>query len=184
MVIEVTLCPPSPEVLERYAGLSSEFEVVASLEPKALANGGLASVPVDQSYSKSLEDPRDWPQHYDLGRWALFLASEGDITVGACMVARGVPSLYFESEADDAILWDVRVSLSHRGRGVGKALLDAAVAWVREQGCQALLIETQDTNVAACRLYSSVGCTVASIQPGAYETYPDELLVVWRLTLR
>jgi GNAT superfamily N-acetyltransferase len=184
-MIEVTLVQPAAEVLERYAGVASEFEVVARLESKALDSGAIVPVALDRTYAKSLDDdPRDWTQRYDLGRWALFLASDGGTTAGACAVACGVPNLYFESEPDDALLWDIRVAPSHRGRGIGKALLNAAIAWAWEEGCKNLLIETQDTNVAACQLYSSAGCTVASVQRGVYETYPDESLVVWRLPLR
>ena len=49
------------------------------------------------------------------------------------------------------------VGEDHRGRGVGAALLEAAIADMRECGCTALDVATQATNVGALRLYCRRG---------------------------
>ncbi len=58
---------------------------------------------------------------------------------------------------DLAVLWDLRVHPDHQRSGVGSALLDRAVEWSRAEGMTQLKIETQDTNVAACRFYAARG---------------------------
>ena len=114
---------------------------------------------------------------------ALFIASDDGAPAGASAVARGVSSLYFDSRPEEALLWDIRVSREHRQLGAGKALLEAAASWARAEGCNALLIETQDTNVAACRLYLSVGCRVRELGQPVYKEHSEDVLIVWRLGL-
>jgi GNAT superfamily N-acetyltransferase len=62
-----------------------------------------------------------------------------------------------------AVLWDIRVSPKSRGRGIGTQLFRAVTAWVRGRGGTRLEIETQDTNVPACRFYARQGCVLGSI---------------------
>ena len=183
-MIEVLRCDPSAETLEAYAAISPAFEVTAHCQPKALDNGAVVPMAVNPPYLKDeYEDPRDWGKQHNLAKWALFLASEDRATAGACAVVRATPSLYFPVGPDDALLWDIRVSPVDRGHGVGKALMQAATGWALDQGCITMLIETQDTNVSACRLYLAAGFQAAQITPGVYDAYPDELLVVFRKTL-
>lgn len=56
-------------------------------------------------------------------------------------------------------LWvnEVGVAATHRGRGVAKRLLAALFARGRERGCQQAWVLTNRSNVAAMRLYDSVG---------------------------
>jgi GNAT superfamily N-acetyltransferase len=52
-----------------------------------------------------------------------------------------------------------RMYLAHayRGRGIGRALLQLALAWVREHGYRRVLLDTTDAMAAARRLYESAG---------------------------
>jgi GNAT superfamily N-acetyltransferase len=172
-------------MLDAYAGISSAFEVSARADPKALADGSVLALPIVPSYVKSHDEDvvQRAASTSDVAGWGFFLAREGDVVAGACAVSRALVSRYFESGPDAALLWDIRVSPPYRGRGVGKALVDGAAAWARDSGCDELLIETQDTNLAACRLYLSAGCIVRSIVPGAYLEYPDDILIVFSLAL-
>ena len=67
-----------------------------------------------------------------------------------------------------------------RGRGVGSALFRAAAAWARGRGCWQLGVETQNVNVAACRLYARQGCMLASVDRFAYPGLPGEIRLLWR----
>jgi ribosomal-protein-alanine N-acetyltransferase len=48
----------------------------------------------------------------------------------------------------------VDVVKAWRRRGVGKALMDAAEEWARQQGLQAIALETAEDNLAAQRFYA------------------------------
>lgn len=56
-------------------------------------------------------------------------------------------------------LWinEVGVAPTHQRRGIGRQLLDAILGHGRALGCTEAWVGTEETNVAAQRLYSSVG---------------------------
>jgi GNAT superfamily N-acetyltransferase len=45
----------------------------------------------------------------------------------------------------------------HRGRGLGRTLLNHAIDWARDRGCQAIVLGTSTAMTAAQRLYESAG---------------------------
>jgi GNAT superfamily N-acetyltransferase len=90
---------------------------------------------------------------------------------------------FLRGRQDMAGLWDIRVDPDYRRLGVGSALLDAAAAWAKGQGCRLLKIETQNVNVAACRFYRARGAKLGSIDRFAYKDLPDEVELDWFLEL-
>jgi GNAT superfamily N-acetyltransferase len=52
---------------------------------------------------------------------------------------------------------DLAVLVEYRGRGVGRALLDAAAAHARKHDCAKLTLEVLEDNAPARRLYESCG---------------------------
>ena len=56
-----------------------------------------------------------------------------------------------------ASLENIAVDRSLRGKGIGKALMQHALNWVKREDLTALRAETQDNNVMACRLYQRCG---------------------------
>lgn len=85
-----------------------------------------------------------------------------------------------EGRSDLVVLWDLRVAPEVRGQGIGSQLFRAAEAWAAARGCVELKVETQNVNVAACRLYRRNGCTLSQAVPGAYEASPAEVQLIWR----
>jgi GNAT superfamily N-acetyltransferase len=81
------------------------------------------------------------------------------------------------------VLWDVRVDPAHRRQGVATALFAAAERWAVARGCTTLRVETQDVNLAACRLYTGCGCTLARSTPGAYPMLPHETQLLFEKRL-
>ncbi len=54
-------------------------------------------------------------------------------------------------------VWDVWVAPEHRGKGVGKFLIQWAVDWARRQGYGKLKLEVAESNVSARQLYEEMG---------------------------
>jgi GNAT superfamily N-acetyltransferase len=64
-----------------------------------------------------------------------------------------------------AILDDFVVLPERRGQGGGSALLQAAIALAREQGCSRLSLQTDASNAAAMRLYRRFGFAQSTMVP-------------------
>lgn len=58
----------------------------------------------------------------------------------------------------------VGVHAEHRGKGVGKALIRAAIEWFRAGGAREVEVVTQGRNVAAQRLYQGCGFRTRSVR--------------------
>jgi ribosomal protein S18 acetylase RimI-like enzyme len=54
-------------------------------------------------------------------------------------------------------LYDIVVDPEHRGRGVGRLLLDATLAALRERGAPRVVLETAERNEPAQRLFEHAG---------------------------
>ena len=84
-----------------------------------------------------------------------------------------------EGKNDLAVLWDIRVDSAHRSKGTGKLLFQAAMDFAISKNCNMLKIETQNTNVPACKFYKSMGCTLEKITLHAYSEFPNEIQFFW-----
>lgn len=135
--------------------------------------------PFEKDYDAA-EDPTEWLR-FDTSRWVLVSAFEGHERLGGVIVAFDSPGVeMLEGRRDLAVVWDLRVALHARRRGVARALLADAEGWAREQGCRELKVETQNTNVAACRVYMRQGFALHAAHRGVYPGYPDEIQLIWR----
>jgi GNAT superfamily N-acetyltransferase len=155
---------------------------------RVLGASAFAEAPVSPAYVKDYDaipgnGPADWAEQWDVSGWRVFLAREGEACVGGAVVRPGDEELGRANETSEAVLWDIRVRPASRGGGVGAALFEAACGWARDQRCSALIVETQDVNVPACRLYAGRGCELVSATPGAYADVPDEARLIWRKAL-
>ena len=63
--------------------------------------------------------------------------------------------------AETVLMNDLFVDDSHRGRGIGRALIEASAAVARERGAHRLEWATQPDNVTARRLYDSTGAELS-----------------------
>ncbi len=83
-----------------------------------------------------------------------FRASLSEQTI---LVAEENASLVGYVEFDDSELRRLYVETALQGRGIGRALLDAALAHPRLAGAQRVVLQVWDENGRAVRLYESVG---------------------------
>lgn len=70
-----------------------------------------------------------------------------------------------------AHLYQMWVAPAHRGRGIGRELLDAVIEWARAAGARAVELGVTCGNTPASRLYARAGFVPASdpgpLRPGS-----------------
>jgi len=85
-----------------------------------------------------------------------------------------------------AFIEDICVAASARGQGVGSALIERAKQWAEEQYLCGLALETQDTNVLACRFYRKCGFSIGGVNTMLYrgfeKPWSEEIAIYWYLT--
>jgi len=142
---------------------------------------GRPEVPYKKDYDAIAgEGPLQWGRRFDLSNWALFTARFAGRIIGGATVAFDTPELtMLEGRRDLAVLWDIRVAPDARGQGVGSALFQRAETWAPRHGCRQLKVETQNTNVRACRFYERQGCRLETIHRAAYPELPEEIQLLW-----
>jgi len=89
-----------------------------------------------------------------------FLALDGERPAGmiACRVV-----------AEDAEVLTLAVDPKARGRGVGRALLEAAIGTARQSGATAVFLEVAVDNAPALALYGRAGFVRAGLRSGYYD---------------
>jgi GNAT superfamily N-acetyltransferase len=187
MDIEISEEPMA--ALEEYARIPIAFEVGHVLDVAVRDNGfgGFAlserrlEVPYVKDYDAIQgEGPAQWARRFDLSNWGLLAAHLSGRRVGGAVLAFNTAGIMMlEGRSDLAVLWDIRVSVEARGKGVGFSLFRAAEAWATARGCRWLKVETQNINVAACRFYARQGCELGAIHRFAYPELPDEIQLLW-----
>lgn len=80
---------------------------------------------------------------------------------------------------DQAEIGNIAVAPDARRSGIGRLLLDAALARVRERGARECFLEVRESNAAARALYESFGFVVIDRRK-RYYTKPVEAAVVMR----
>ncbi|MBN1424165.1 GNAT family N-acetyltransferase [Candidatus Fermentibacteria bacterium] len=180
-----------------YDGIPARYTVESVFKVEVLDGGlggfRLAEEKVATPYIKDYDGhgehrPSRWASEFDMSRWGILLARDGERHVGGAAIAVGTavyPLDRFQRN-DLAVLWDIRVTPEERGRGIGRRLFRAAAGWARERGFGQLGLETQSVNVPACRFYSSAGCELGAIHRYGYVGCPEvahEAMLLWYLEL-
>jgi len=92
----------------------------------------------------------------DLPDSAVLVADEAGAVIGYAYAAiEGYDYLSLRGPA--GILHDIIVAPEHRGRGVGRLLLDAVVTYFTSRGLPRMVLSTAERNVGAQRLFASQG---------------------------
>lgn len=179
----------STTALTEYAKISIAFEVRSVFDVAVQKHGSgqyvLTERRLDVPYIKDYdategEGPTQWAQQFDLSNWGILTAWMAGQRIAGAVLAFDTPDVrMLEGRIDLAVLWDIRVAPTARGRGVGATLFQAAEAWARSRGCRHLKVETQNINVGACRFYAHQGCVLKAVNRFAYPELPDEIQMLW-----
>jgi ribosomal protein S18 acetylase RimI-like enzyme len=170
-------------------------EAVYRVKRAATGGAGLQLVeekieqPFERDYDRDGEEnPCAWARQYDLSRWGIFAAIERDAATGGAAVALEGPVFPARDlqRPDLAVLWDIRVHPDYQRRGIGKALFKHAAAWAKAQGYNQLGLETDGSNIPACRFYAKMGCELGAILKYGYSGVPEVAgypMLLWYLDL-
>jgi streptothricin acetyltransferase len=121
----------------------------------------------------------DLPSHPNAPDKAVFLAYLDGSVAGRVVL----------SEGWNRFAWveDIAVDARRRRAGVGRALMDRAVAWATERKLPGIRVETQSNNVPACKLYESCGFHLGGFDRDLYRGLDGgttEIALFWYRTLR
>jgi ribosomal protein S18 acetylase RimI-like enzyme len=122
---------------------SDEWELWRDVRLEALTadpDGFGSTLAREQAYTED-----DWRETVERGLKLVALAPGPVGLVGAASQPSGLH------------LYSMWVRSSHRGRGVGEALVKAVLAWAAEQGWNVVRLRVYDDNLPARRLYKRLG---------------------------
>ncbi|SRR6266568_1127095 len=86
----------------------------------------------------------------------IFVADDnGDVIGYAYAAVEGYD--YMSLRGPAGVLHDIVVDPGHRGRGVGRRLLDATLAHLKSRGAPRVVLSTAERNETAQRLFASAG---------------------------
>ncbi|MCU0635114.1 MAG: ribosomal protein S18-alanine N-acetyltransferase [Gemmatimonadaceae bacterium] len=80
--------------------------------------------------------------------------------------------------ADEAEIANIAVAPAHRGHGLGRRLLDAALAEARDRGVRTVFLEVRPSNAPALLLYRSAGFVEVGRRRRYYSTPVEDALVL------
>ena len=67
--------------------------------------------------------------------------------------------------------------------GIGRSLVEAAVAWATNQGATALRLEVRESNERALRIYRAAAFQQTGVRPGYYKVPREDAIVMERSLL-
>ena len=127
---------------------AAEHDAVADLIAGVYL-GERFSAPADEAYL------RDVASRVETAN-VLVAVQDGQL-LGTVTVATGLGPWASQASDGEAVVRLLAVTPAARGRGVGEALLRAAIEHARSAGCTLVRLSTQDDMSAAQRLYPRVG---------------------------
>jgi len=113
------------------------------------------------SYEKSYpNEERQWEDYIDNPDRIVFLYYDNHECVGQVILRTNWNNY--------VLIENMAVSKSHRGKGIGKQLMQKSVEWAKSKNLHGLVAETQDINLLACRFYNKMGFQIGVVDTMLY----------------
>jgi L-phenylalanine/L-methionine N-acetyltransferase len=157
-VSRIAVRPAEPSDAAALIGLARD---VGAEPERWLLAGGARTVWDERRYLRSVR------RHPDA---AVFLAEIDGLVVGRLSLGRD-PHPASQHVADLGLM----VAAAYRRRGVGRALLDEAVAWARRSGVRKLELHVFRWNEPAIRLYERFGFESEGLRKSHYVRGDEEI---------
>ena len=177
--MKIIVHPMDKDTLHQINQCDASFTVDAKLVLSA-ENGKISYTAVDVSpYTKQYgPDEMDYNTFISNPDKAVFFAYVDEELAGQVRMVK-----YWNGYA---YIDDVAVDTKFRRQGVGRALIERAIEWARSKGFPGLMLETQNNNVAACKLYEACGFELRGFDTHLYKGLKpntDEIALYWYLIL-
>jgi streptothricin acetyltransferase len=93
----------------------------------------------------------------------------------------GLVEVELQEWNDTAWLANLMIDLDYRRQGLGRRLWHRGLDFAREAGVRAMMIETQNTNLAACKFYERMGCQLVGLNEVFYtnDGAATEIALFW-----
>jgi ribosomal protein S18 acetylase RimI-like enzyme len=166
------------ECFEDYI-LNSEFTFTVSGYALAKVGEPVECWPVEpvEPYSKNYGiDSQEFCDYRDASDSTVLVAWLGTQAVGHMVL-----STHWNGFAH---IDELAVDASARRKGVARSLLDVAQFWSRKRNLPGIMLETQNNNLAACRLYEGYGFVVGGVDHMRYrgiDPQTREAAIFWYL---
>ena len=120
-----------------------------------------------------LSDDEQWEDYIDNPDKTVFLFYDNTDCVGQIKLRKNWNKYAF--------IEDIAVAKNHRKDGVGTKLISKAIEWAKSNDLCGLMLETQDTNLLACRFYSKLGFQIGAVDTMLYANFDnaEEKAVFW-----
>lgn len=172
----ITLRPMDATSLQQVDRFERNSRVTSQLVLHVQNNEITYSIVPVEPYEKVLSiDTEDYTTFIDNPQKVIFFADVDGVPAGQIkMVPWWNKFAYVE---------ELAVDTQFRGQGVGQALLNRAIAWARERGFPGIMLETQDNNVPACKLYAKCGFVLGGFDRYTFSNFPQagEIALYWYL---
>lgn len=175
----VTIRPLTPKDIPQLAAIRPGYRSETIFEVERLHDGFQFGWRLTE---KRLTIPFDKGHLYDFtpsvqdeirGRLALgengceWVATDGPALIG-------ILDAEYKEWNNTVFIWNLMIDEAHRGRGIGRALWACVVDYGRARGARAITLETQQTNVPACRFYHKMGCQLVGLDENLYANITDQ----------
>jgi streptothricin acetyltransferase len=155
----------------RLSEIDAEFESDRFLDVEKTVNGLQVSwrlierplVPPFRStdYGMSPQDCKDLTARLHEGDGLYLVAEDAGKLVALFDMQR-------ERWRNTAKLWNIGIDRAYRRTGLGRELMNRAIAWARDEGLRGIVLETQTNNMPACRFYQAMGFKLCGIDDHFY----------------
>lgn len=126
-----------------------DYDAIRALTLEVYVEGGLAG----PEYAATLADVEDRATRTDL----LVAVLDGTVVGSVAFAWHATAYAEITAGPDEAAFRMLAVAPAARGRGIGRALVEACVDRARAAGLRALVISTEPEMLAAHRLYAAMG---------------------------
>ena len=122
------------------------------------------------------------PTAWTLGYYWSVKAQNGTVMLAARTASAGELAgwIVMSGAGAEADVMTIATTEAARGKGIGRALLQAGIGWAQDRGSEVIHLEVDERNVAALAMYASFGFEEWGRRP---DYYPGAAGILMRLRI-